>query len=853
MAGINDIRMTPKLISAFLLVGIVPLVFVAYFGIRKAEEIVIKQSYKHLQSIYEIKRYQILDYFKTLESQLDALKDAPYTVKALSEFNRAFEQDGGKIGGPRWNSVLAKYDSALKDVKIDNGWYDLFLIHSGGAIVYTVEREPDLGQTIPESGLKDSGLGKVFSAALAGGPDDIAIADFEPYAPSGNAPAGFMAAQVRDKDGNLIGICALQIPIDQINAIMAIRDGLGKSGESYLVGSDKRMRSNSFLDPIGHSVSASFTGTIASNGVDTRATHQALAGYSGEEIIIDYTETPVLSSYGPVDLPGGLRWALIAEIDLDEVKVPVNSLRNSIIFIGIIIAIFVIAFAIWMGTTISRPLAKTVRMIQALRRGHLKHRLRLNRKDEIGVMADAMDEFADDLQNVVIGTMKKIADGDVNVQVTPKDEKDEIAPALQQTIDALQSLIKEIQCLARAAVQGKLETRGHAEKFKGSYREIIRGINQTLDALLLPINETTKVMEKIADRDLTVRITSDYHGDLAKIKNALNKAVHNLDDGMQKVAVSAEKVSLAAEQIGSSSQIVAEGASVQASTLEEISDNLQELSAMSKQNVGNAREAKGLTEAARISSDRGVDSMRQLSEAMGRIKASSDDTAKIVQTIDEIAFQTNLLALNAAVEAARAGDAGKGFAVVAEEVRNLAMRSAEAAQDTALLIDESIKNTDLGVAKNLEVVKNLEEIRDQVNKISEVMSEITAASEQQQEGVEEINTAIEQLNLIIQQNAANSEESADAARQLSGQSENLKTMVASFRLSQVFQKHTDKIEKEAHSNKKGHRESVKFSSGDGGNGKSGQSGENVNEVIASENSGNGHSLYGNENAVFQEF
>ena len=174
--------------------------------------------------------------------------------------------------------------------------------------------------------------------------------------------------------------------------------------------------------------------------------------------------------------------------------------------------------------------------------------------------------------------------------------------------------------------------------------------------------------------------------------------------------------------------------------------------------------------------------MGRLSEAINKIKKSSDDTAKIVKTIEEIAFQTNLLALNAAVEAARAGDAGKGFAVVAEEVRNLAMRSAEAAKQTAFLIEESVSNTESGVSLNQEVLEKLSEINNQSEKVSVVIAEIAAASEQQTSGVDQITVAVEQMNSVTQQTAANSEESASAAEELSGQSQEMLNLIGKFNL-----------------------------------------------------------------------
>jgi methyl-accepting chemotaxis protein len=244
-------------------------------------------------------------------------------------------------------------------------------------------------------------------------------------------------------------------------------------------------------------------------------------------------------------------------------------------------------------------------------------------------------------------------------------------------------------------------------------------------------------------------------------------------------------VGSAAGQIDSSSQNLAGSASEQASSLEEVSASLQEVASMTRHNAANCKEARSIAEAARKSAEQGSDQMKRLSESIEKIKSSADSTAKIVKTIDEIAFQTNLLALNAAVEAARAGDAGKGFAVVAEEVRNLAMRSAEAAKNTANLIEESVKNAEGGVAINSEVSAHLKKITEQVLRVSDVMSEIAAASEQQSEGVEQVNTGVEQMNHVTQQTAAGAQESAAAAQELAAQASKMLDMVGTFSLTAV--------------------------------------------------------------------
>ena len=243
------------------------------------------------------------------------------------------------------------------------------------------------------------------------------------------------------------------------------------------------------------------------------------------------------------------------------------------------------------------------------------------------------------------------------------------------------------------------------------------------------------------------------------------------------LTVGSEQVTSASDQVASASQQMAEGSSEQASSLEETSSSLEEMAAMTRQNADNAGQANSTMTETSTQLQNGMTAMKRMMDAVEEIRASAGETAKIIKTIDEIAFQTNLLALNAAVEAARAGEAGKGFAVVAEEVRNLAQRSAEAARNTADLIEGAQKNAEAGVNVAGEVAENLSNVQATSGKVAALVAEISAASKEQAQGIEQVNTAVSEMDKVVQQNAANAEESASASEEMSSQAQELNGMV----------------------------------------------------------------------------
>ncbi len=433
-------------------------------------------------------------------------------------------------------------------------------------------------------------------------------------------------------------------------------------------------------------------------------------------------------------------------------------------------------------SSVSAPLQQIASSARSIAQGNFDHKIEHRSADETGLLADGFRQLIEYVQNAARAA-EAMSRGDLSVRLAPRSEHDVLARSYETMTRTLAELLEQITVLINAARDGRLDLRADSSRFEGGYRDLLNGVNQMFDTVVAPLSEASHVLEVLAARDLSVSMRGNYRGEFQKLKEAMNTAIRNLDEAMKQTAERAEHVASAAVQISSSSQALAAAASEQAASLEEVSSSLQEMTAMAGQSAANAKEATSLSNQSRASLDRGLKSMSQLSSVIDLIKSSADSTAKVVKTIDELAFQTNLLALNAAVEAARAGESGRGFAVVADEVRSLSMRSAEAAKNSAELIEESVRNALAGVNVNRQVAEELNEINGHVQKATQVMEEITAASEQQQLGIKQINMAVEQMKQVTQQTASSSEESAAAATELSQESSDMKQVVRTFQLT----------------------------------------------------------------------
>ncbi len=455
-------------------------------------------------------------------------------------------------------------------------------------------------------------------------------------------------------------------------------------------------------------------------------------------------------------------------------------------------ALLMLALGVLLARGISRTLSRLVaeagKLTSAVEAGELSVRgdpsvVTHEFRPVISGLNLTMEAFARPIA-VTASYAQRIARGDLPPPIDEayRGDFNVIKSSLNGCIGAIRAMVDDVARLSEAAVQGKLEVRAEAARHEGDFRRIVQGVNETLDAVLGPVDEATAVLERLARRDLRARMEGDYQGDHARIKEALNQTAGSLHDALAQVARTVSEVSAASSQIAGSSQAVAAGASEQAASLEETSSSLESMASMTRSSTERAAHASALAEKAKSAAAQGGVAVEQMGSAMVKIKASAEGTSQIIKDINEIAFQTNLLALNAAVEAARAGEAGRGFAVVAEEVRSLAMRSKEAASKTESLILEAVKQATAGERTAAQVKGRLAEIAGGIASVSGVVAELAGSAREQQAGIEQVNRAVGEMDKVTQQNAASSEESSSTAAELSGQSEQLAALVQSFQL-----------------------------------------------------------------------
>ncbi|MEJ2790848.1 MULTISPECIES: methyl-accepting chemotaxis protein [unclassified Pseudoxanthomonas] len=492
--------------------------------------------------------------------------------------------------------------------------------------------------------------------------------------------------------------------------------------------------------------------------------------------------------------------------------------------------------AIGLGWVIARaivkPVDEAVRVANDVSAGKLDGRIDTSRKDEVGQLLSAMQRMQMQVVSVIgaqgemarrhdegqisyriddgdfpgeygrmvrdtnalvaqhigvkmraVDVMRRYAVGDLSVDMDRlPGEKVVITEAMDMCKANLSAINGEIKRLASAAAAGDFTHRGDAEKYQYDFRDMVEGLNRLMETTDGNLADVSELLQAIARGDLTARMEGDFHGVFATMRDDANATVAQLTEIVGGIQMAATSINTAAGEIASGNNDLSRRTEQQAANLEETAASMEELTSTVRQNAESARQANQLAIGAAGVASLGGDVVGQVVTTMRDIEQSSKKIAEIISVIDGIAFQTNILALNAAVEAARAGEQGRGFAVVASEVRTLAQRSANAAKEIKGLIENSVDRVADGSALVNQAGTTMGEIVASVQRVTDIMAEISAASQEQSAGIEQVNQTITQMDETTQQNAALVEEATAAARSMEEQAGALTQSVSVFKL-----------------------------------------------------------------------
>ncbi len=605
---ITHMSLKIRLVGLFLLVGLVPVLGVGIISVNKTSDALSHETQNKLSAIREIKANQLEAWFGERRGDLKVLSAMP-TVRAATEgFSSAFAEGG--VQGETYALANAEFDPFLRLFKQSYGYYDLFLLSTNGDVVYTVEREPDLGQNLTRDAIKNSGLGQVFRDALA---DKVTLTDFAPYAPSKGAPASFIARAIK-KNGVIVGVVALQMPQDAISAVMREKTGLGESGETYLVGADKKMRSDSRFEK---------ESTILKKTIDTEAVASAFAGKSACAIVPDYRGVSVWSCYDKLSIPG-LDWVILAEVDESEANATADALVVQVGGLLCGLAVIVFLFAVWLGRGIANPIAK---MAVAVANLDLTTTLDEDRHDEIGDLARGMNGFTGKLRDLIRSVKTSSGDlvesantlGDASGRLTSgaetvRDRSNTMSSAVQQmatgsgivaasveqassTLVGLAASVEQISSSTTSVAAGAEEMSANVggvasaiEEMTASLAQVAQNCAQTSEVSHRSGARTQEAMVKIT---ALAKSADEIAGIVSLIENiadqtnllALNATIEAAgagDAGKGFAVVAAEVKALALQTGDATEEIAARARSIQETTTAVVS-SIEEVSSLAAQ------------------------------------------------------------------------------------------------------------------------------------------------------------------------------------------------------------------------------------------------------------------------------
>ncbi len=591
-------RMTIKkqLVMALLLVGLAPFIIMGITSYVKSSGALSLEANAKMNMARDLKKSELLTYLGMLKNSIENMSENRQIRAALDELVQLSKKHKVNadssfaiINEPEVKSVYATFDGYFNAYMKKNDLYDIFLISNNGQVMYTAAKESDLGQNLRTGELRSSKLHTAWAAAMKD--KEAFITDMAPYAPSNDEPAMFMAMPIVE-NGLVEAVIAVQINPETINRIMQSRTGMGESGETYLVGQDKLMRSDSFLDPKNHSLKASFKNPSIGS-VTSDASNAALTGKTDIKIVTDYNGNPVLSAYTPFEF-FNLKWALLAEIDEVEIFAPVISLRNNAIIMGGVFLALIIGIALFLGRFISNPIISAVESITSANSQVVSAAGEISESSQ--ALAEGASQQASSIEEVsatveeATAINNQNADNSREADILAKDTKEaasggfakgkELMAAMEEINNSSERIAKIIKTIDEIASQTKLlalnaaveaaragehglgfavvadEVKGLAQRSANAATETSDIIEQSIKQIRNGLDVARKTNEAFGEIDEKIKKTSNLISEISistkeqsEGMSQIAQAMGNIDQVTQQNAATSEEAAAASEEL----------------------------------------------------------------------------------------------------------------------------------------------------------------------------------------------------------------------------------------------------------------------------------------------------------------
>ena len=651
-------KLKTKLLMTFLVLALIPTLLVGFIASYISSASIEKQVFSQLVAVREIKKSQIENYFAERKGDIEVLSA---TIEKILDFSSTDALNTSVHNNHQY------FDNFIKAY----GYYDFFLIDEVGEIFYTVTKEADYQTNLLTGRYSRSGLGQLFKKVQ--NERTFAMSDFSRYAPSNDDPAGFIALPFTTKSGVNI-VVALQLSIKKINDVMQQRAGMGDTGESYLIGSDLLMRSDSFLDPKGHSVLASFAGNVKQNGVDTEGAKLGVQGKTGEKIIIDYNGNPVLSAFTPIEI-NGIRWVLLSEIDVAEAFEPIHTLYWYIVIVVLFFIVIITSVALIITKSIITPLGGEpgeMKMIsETIASGDLTVSFDEGRVEQS--VYGAMKAMASHL----LGVVSKIVDSS-NSLASSAEETSALSLQSSTSLAEQQSSIEQVATAVEEMSVSISEVAANATNAASSAQSAQQASSEANSKVIQTIDDLGRLDKEISRASEVIKtLETDSH----EIGSVL-EVIRGIADQTNLLALNAAIEAARAGEQGRGFAVVADEVRTLASKTQESTKNIEEMIGklqnasndavkvmtvsrdVCEQTLSNAQTTADMIQGM----DAEIDSITQMTEliaaAVEEQSGVSNEISQSITAISDVAYEN-------AAAAAQVSTAGQEISVIAAMLHQL--------------------------------------------------------------------------------------------------------------------------------------------------------------------------------------